>query len=533
MVDLYMPNTTVYLCKNTGVDDHNKPFVTANQEAATWCGKYLFRELHRYSYQRADERQYIAVELNYNQCIDVDLILWRNVQFEPDRVYFGNVTGIKFVNPECTWIYFQLDPFLTFCGDINWEHSMSLIEREHVYQDWNGNDPNFENMGLPEDFNANLEYRTHKADYTLGDMLIAVRDPYKTQGEVIPDFEGDIQDNIYSGLNVHAFGSADLVNTYLKYVAGSAQSSLDNIVDVQMVPRQAYNEETITFTYDKPWNESEYNNAKCFSSQFCLIAIESMAGETAFFKPELMNNNFEFTQEAKFANGNPGILVYPNSYAGTGNTKLYAFKITDFPQCAWVGNKYAEWSSVHMLATAFRIGSGAVGLAAGIGGVYFNGMDALTSPTAEAQTIALGNTTRSIGSAARSASSIASDFESIGEARKHGTMMGGATQLTNANIAAAFDNFNYDVATYMAFPSYMKAIDNYFTMFGYKTMRLGNPVEHLRPHWNYVKCAKANIEGNIPFIYRIAIEDLLNNGITFWNSSDTIGDYSNPSSNKG
>ena len=132
---LWRPETTIYLCTNTGIDQYNKPYFESNAAMQGWLAGKVKASFTQYSYQRADERQYCRVEYNYNDALTCDIIMWQNTGTGP-RWIIANITGVEWVNPNTTTIYFEVDAFCTYCGDINWPTSYSLVEREHVVNDW-------------------------------------------------------------------------------------------------------------------------------------------------------------------------------------------------------------------------------------------------------------------------------------------------------------------------------------------------------------------------------------------------------------
>lgn len=70
----------------------------------------------------------------------------------------------------------------------------------------------------------------------------------------------------------------------------------------------------------------------------------------------------------------------------------------------------------------------------------------------------------------------------------------------------------------------LEIIDNYFSMYGYKVNRLGKPNLKSRKNWNYIKCGCANVSGNINEDDLTDIINILENGITFWHTTD-VGNY--------
>ena len=72
----------------------------------------------------------------------------------------------------------------------------------------------------------------------------------------------------------------------------------------------------------------------------------------------------------------------------------------------------------------------------------------------------------------------------------------------------------------------LRVIDNYFSMFGYKTNRLKVPNITGRSNWNYVETRNIDITGNAPQEDIQEIKNMFDNGVTLWHNPNTFGDYS-------
>lgn len=74
-----------------------------------------------------------------------------------------------------------------------------------------------------------------------------------------------------------------------------------------------------------------------------------------------------------------------------------------------------------------------------------------------------------------------------------------------------------------------ESIDNFFTMYGYTCDKVQVPNRHARPKFTYVKTQGCRIKpknNGVPAKYMDMICSIYNSGITFWDSSATVGDYS-------
>ena len=103
--------------------------------------------------------------------------------------------------------------------------------------------------------------------------------------------------------------------------------------------------------------------------------------------------------------------------------------------------------------------------------------------------------------------------------------MGG---VTTGALAIAADSWGYLVNLLFPDAAVIESIDNFFSVFGYKTCRMKKPNVNTRPYWNYVKCSPSVVSGPFNSTDRANIQAALDNGVTFWHVGNgvEIGDYS-------
>ena len=347
---LWRPETTIYLCTNTGIDQYNKPYFESNAAMQGWLAGKVKASFTQYSYQRADERQYCRVEYNYNDALTCDIIMWQNTGTGP-RWIIANITGV------------EVDAFCTYCGDINWAASYSLVEREHVTNDWKGANPNWINIGIPEGMGGTPDQVVYDQIKAYAPDTFVVFTPYDSSGQ--PMFGGAVENNVFNGLTMRTFSSAGAVNSYLQSVAESSEGKLENILGVYSVPGDFLSELSEAVETIPPWQSGGAigpdlcRNAKCYSSEFCVAQVEGMNCETVTYKPELITTEgtFNFHIYGRFIGGGGGIIATPDAYDYMGNPGEYGCAITVFPQGAWVGNQYAQYqqtNKVNILATTAK-----------------------------------------------------------------------------------------------------------------------------------------------------------------------------------
>ena len=522
---LFTPETTIRFLSNTGIDDYNKPNFTSNAAMVGWLqGKTAYTKTGL-SYQRADERQYTQVDLNYYDLLSCDAMMWQNAGTSGQWLV-ANITDLEWVNPNCTRVYFKVDAYCSFCGNIVWADSYCLVEREHVQNDWIGGNPDWDNVGMEESFSLTPEYIVDNQDQAFTPDTYIALSPYTAEGT--PDFDATVSYGIYDGLNALVTTSPTAVDEYLNTLATGSESKLQNVVGVISVPHEMLDAGIGTITLTKPWTAIPLNNAKCFTSQFCSVAIESMLGGSKNYKPELLgaaSGAWVFSWRGYRVGMSCGVTVRPENYANiaTGNAPDLSYTIEGVPQGAFIGNAFAQYMSVN----AIRLVSDALNAAVGVGNAVITGVGNVVS----GKSSVMGAIGGGIISGLDSAKGVITE---VMEARKSSAFIGGNTSFSDVNLAVANQGYGFFVRVYIGNPVKMRGIDAFFDRYGYKVMRLKTPNINTRPCWNYVKTSEAHIAGTFPYVYKQQVENMLNAGCTFWNvGARDIGDYSNPVENKG
>lgn len=106
-------------------------------------------------------------------------------------------------------------------------------------------------------------------------------------------------------------------------------------------------------------------------------------------------------------------------------------------------------------------------------------------------------------------------------------------QINNLSASYSGDDLNNCSLGYKGYiangisitPRYAQMIDNYFSMFGYKTNQVKIPNTTGRLSWNYVKTVGCDVQGSIPQYATEAINAIFNTGITIWHNPAWVGDY--------
>lgn len=201
-----------------------------------------------------------------------------------------------------------------------------------------------------------------------------------------------------------------------------------------------------------------------------------------------------------------------------------------FPQVSWKSNYYLNWNAQNGKNIAIQTGLSAVGFAVGAG----QGIDAATHAHGVDTAVERGyfpwqekmnfNPGGLLSNVVNFASSVANTQNAIRNAKATPDQArgNGATGTLSYSVAGG----KYTVRNMCIKQEYAIAIDNYFSMFGYKTNRMKMPNITGRTNWNYVKTQGCNLVGDVPQGDLQQIKSMFNNGITIWHNPTTYLDYS-------
>ena len=269
---------------------------------------------------------------------------------------------------------------------------------------------------------------------------------------------------------------------------------------------QSFNTEYGSFTFD----DYTPKNNKLYSAPYCYLTINDNKGNEVAYNLEDFTDgkNVSFTESGDVS-VNPSILIYPKNYKGILENLHHSFTLDNFPQSSFNTDAYKLWlnKNAHTLGT--NVLDGAINLAAGI---------ALTAATNGIGLFTGGYNLMSRGAKTIN-DTVGSSISASHEANRVTVGNTSSNLLTGLNknyVNACIKHIRYDDA---------RAIDEYFTMFGYQTNKVKIPNISSRPYFNYVQTIDVNIIGKIPADDMQQIKTMFNSGVTFWKSTATVGDY--------
>ena len=413
---------------------------------------------------------------------------------------------------------------------------------------------------------ANLPYKWEFATYDYSSML---------DQNIIP-WKSTIANGVYFGSTYYAlpfdvrttesYNQGGIVLTHLDDTRNQLTCMIDQLIsysctvlNIVLVPYDVWYGEIVQGDYTKNSSFTEtatFKNPTGASTTYYTPKNKKMYCYP--YKKILLSNNNGVVKELKWedsvssdSNGLKKLTykitgtVIPTceiAFLPTGYRRITlsdyenAVVLNDFPQLSWNEDSFTKWwaqnketFSLNMISTAISsIGSM-------ISGQVTSGANLSKSKTPETDAKVYGT---------RQGSGILSSFNSIIQASYPMTQAKVAPDQLYGNMGCSalktkLNRVGYTLYEISCYADEAESIDNYFTMFGYATKKIKKPNVFgggtPRPYWNYVKTSGAKIHGNststndnvgmnsddIAMLTRI-----FDHGITFWNRTIDVGDYS-------
>lgn len=508
-------------------------------------------------YQRKDSSIYYPDLfdnlLEYNYC------MYQNSNYS-NKWFYAFITDMEYISDNCTRIEIDTDVFQTWQFDL--EYKDSFIVREHTNNDTIG-----ENL-VEEDLNTGevtaLTEVFDDTGYNITGAWIGVLCDYDPEIDsqvtgCIPVTGATFSTRLflfeYSLDSNYDGGIMDFMH-FIKYV--TEKKGADQIRDCFMIPNLAVDTNNLrqveityqvdfitnvtgnvpvvksfsTFRYYTPKNASLYSkvssrpipkpygtyvdyvpkNNKCYTYPYSFLRVSNNIGNVRDYRWENFPDTIpEFKTALTISVGMSGLL-YPENYKGIEDNVDEGLPLAKYPSVNWSTDAYTNWLTQQGVNIPMNI----LGSLIGVGGSSANIIGSQPQPKASNQVGAINTMTNFAG-------------EVINEIKNFHAAAIAPNIGSNANtgdviFATGGNGFRYQ---YMRVKKeYLIIIDNYFSMFGYKTNKLKLPNITGRSNWNYVETREINIIADIPQRDLDTIKNMFNSGLTLWHTTSHFLDYS-------
>lgn len=546
------PSTNIRLLNGVHLDptyQHTIYFADATAQATYFISKTK-HNLTDYYFQRKD-RGIVKVKVPIGQLYDCNYMMYKNTEFS-NKWFYAFITNVEYANNGSSYVYFQIDVMQTWFFD--YEILPSFVLRDHAMTDVAG-----DNI-VPEEVQADSLYLQSVSEQKIlnhyniilasakpGDAMPADKwddpdDPDHKKYFFDPVCERDISTNMVRPYKEYMFGTdftdvADM-NAFIQKFIDSGQAEA-----IMGIYPRFYNAEISLSRPSVCGGNYTPRNKKLLTGQYCRYTFE-LAGNIMEVPLDAVPNPTVTSRPRGLDPTWYGLNIYKvflsNYNAATCPTSMsIEIPINPFQ---WAYSNYANTIGLQSEATAmmlrreeteqtrdfinagFNLAKGSAQSASGVVGAIMSGGSSLL----------MGGTNRIIGGAQESfnaATDIAEiqgniDAHSEALSRHRANLRAPATGASvNSNALMQMQQLYLSGYVWTPLRQDAERIDKFFDMYGYAQNVMKIPNRNGRTHWNYVKTAGLEIHSNCPQEDMATIVKIYENGITFWNNGDEVGNY--------
>ena len=551
------PNSIAVLLTGVPLDesyDHTIKFASETAQRNYFLSKELMR-VHPQTYQRHSENV-IRVEALADNLYHVNYLMFQNTSFG-NKWFYAFVKRVEYINNKTTELVYEIDVYQTWLFEM--QVGQCFVEREHIVNDALG--ASLTDEGIDFGDHEIVHYKDLTGDgATIANNFYAVI--ASTDNAVYQEMTSDIHydfdiheiDPTLGGgkiiLSCHYYytpptAGMSVLQVYFEMLA--LQGKQDAIVSVFLMPKHVIDNYMNGQSHD-PMDDTPYylpltpilsytpKNKKLYQYPYCFVEASDNCGNSNIYKYEYFepwqidpeeHNKIAFRIGATFS-PNSEMYIYPMYYNHFGdiNTKEVALDTaiisSSSPQIPFSIDSYAIWLAQNSTwINGHRVP----------GTEIFNAKSAVNAEVATvAGTMgamkALGPTPLALGAGAVAGG--LSIFNSVHDklvAKERAKLLPDKYNAGTGNVNILFNKVGFTLYVKAIKADMLRRIDSYFELYGYKTNELKVPNMDSRPHWNFVKTAWANINGNIPADDIVKLKNIFNNGITFWKNPSEVGNY--------
>lgn len=475
-----------------------------------------------------EQRGYVRIGTQIGSVYNATYMRFKNTSFE-NKWFYAFVTSVEYISNKTIQINYTLDHMLTYMGDFSLKDC--FIERETVANDKVGKNILDEGLEIGQYINEN-EFNFNTS--VLNDIVVVVADPNELSS--VP-----VNYSIYNPAYMRSFSDGQAAASY---IAGLVNANLgDNILGVFMIPHDYVSITQATsvshtmkrdYTLTKPrTNLDGYapQNNKLFVYPYKRLLIDNQEGSTQEYRYEYFGTDggtaddvltCTFEESASVCGTVEAMLTPKHYMTGFNNDVNYNARIgrSHFPECAWSIDSYKAYRAQinSNLPLEQRLGK--------MQGAYNGLMSGVTQGASDIPI--LGNLiSGAMGAAVGAANGyIQPTLNALAvntmNVERGNTVKGSMSPNTMLGVSGCNTFKGYKQCIDGA---HAKAIDEFFTMYGYKVSKIGTPNMNIRPYFTYIKTIGCIAFGEIPADYLRLIEARFNAGVRFWNNMSYFGNY--------
>ena len=548
------PDTNIRLLKcPLKLDNKNQITFSSSEAQYNYFNSLPKIEVEGSYYQRKDSSIYYPD--NFDDLLEYNYVMYQNENYS-NKWFYAFITDIEYISDNCTRLEIATDVFQTWQFDL--EYKQSFVVREHANDDTIGSNLVEENLDIGE-LIAGTTIEDYQG-YNITSAWVGVLCDYDPKQNIQYDgllpisgttFGSKIYLFTYDNGDSQGYGGIRDLNRFISYV--NEQKGADQIKNIFMIPNAAVDITKLqtvdmglspddNFKYNtvatgsigaylygtrpvpKPYGTyTDYTpkNNKCYIYPYSFLRVSNNVGNVIDYRWEDFSDTIpNFKSYLTPSIGVSGILV-PQNYKGISENVDAGLPLAKYPVCAWSADSYTNWLTQNAVNRPLSFINSLIGTVTGAGST------AMGQSSGQAPQGAINNKQLAIQGMQSMAGTISQDIGNMHEAGRAPNI---SQNTSNGDVlfSAGANGYLYQ---YMRIKTeYLKMIDNYFTMFGYKTNLLKVPNVTGRSNWNYVETRNINILGNIPSTDLETIKQMFNSGLTLWHTTTYFLDYSRTNS---
>ena len=569
------PNTIVHVLRDIPIGksyDNTIYWNNKNDQYTYFYNQRKYTYDHQ-TYQRA-ERGYIRVRENVNNLYDCNYLMYQNTAYI-NKWFYAFIKSVNYINDNVTEIEFEIDDVNTWLYDDDVVIEPCFVQREHSVTDNIGDNLVQENFELGDyvgafvdpvehtfmggniiDYDGQSEPLPWRSEW----VIVLANFAITSSGSILPAapaFYGAVAHQCEFKVYDPSTDSNWVQNLATDLVTMSILNTDKNVANIFMYPKRFLSDftvdpntnkivgdrnptaySTLTKTINMNWNNIYGfipKNAKLYTYPYCFLKVDNGNGSNMEYKWERFDDPTQCTFVINAALSiSPSMTLIPLNYKNIPLNLDERLPLSDFPVCTHATNDAIAKIGLGIM----KLGATAIGAAVGgpVGGYLgFRGTPTNVSTeikktqqinpqtgrlrTVQSQTTETNRTTEY---QYENEAKLGKAIQSVGQAFIHNASN---NAVGDGNSMMNLGAFDFTFERIRITDEYARLIDSFFSMYGYATNTVKVPNISSRPAWNYVKTTNCNIHGKIPADVTEHLQNIFNDGITFWKNPEHVGDY--------
>lgn len=473
----------------------------------------------------------IKVEATMDQARKWTYLYFTNPQdnnlfyYEPARNkdYYYFINKVEYKSDSTVELFLELDVIQTYMFD--WDLMPCFIERTHTQTD------KFGEHTIPEGLETGPLITHTSQEINLEDNVIMVLMACDVNGN---NAYGKMYGGVYSGLSVSAVRPQDVseFNEWLQHA--SSEGYIDAIVSMWMYPKELLTIEgewnngaifhkvtsvqnTKYVTVEDPLKDATHidktliRNMKTFTYPYTMLYVSNnMGGCAVYHRERFKTDGYGFFVLGALS-PEAGVQLVPQAYKGQGFNYEEALSMPAFPTCAWSSDTYKVWLAQNQNQHELVMKQAVIQAGAGL--------------VTTAGSALVGNVAGALGGLAMEYSALNQVKNLMALQADMAIQPDQARGNHSGNINLTHGRMGYTAHFMTVTAEYAKAIDDYFTRYGYKVNKLATPRLRNRQNYTYIKTVGCTVGGEIGNEDRLKIQSIFDKGVTFWANGNNIGAF--------